>query len=298
MKNTASDKSKQEIRLDDILSLNIYQLVIIFFLSIQLSETVRYSLLQDVNKYLFSNAKLSASSFYNTLDRLEKLGLVEMTQSGNERVKSVKGTPKIRDVLQIVSMYATFLSFNPGIIFDEYLPIFESFVHLGTVKNILFIDFDEFFDIGFTSLLNKHTEEFFILADNDSFEKYKNRSNKPIYQTQVINGKIREPDKIFDAVYIVDFHTIEDFYGMNEKELLQEAVRVTKSQGVVIIHGSNELPVTDNIVIDSMVDNLKTNPLMITMNEKSFLTTVTEISPVKPLFYTSKGFLIAKLQIN
>ena len=113
LKNTDDYKSNQEIKLEDILSLNIYQLVIIFFLSIQLSETVRYSLLQDVNKNLFSNAKLSASSFYNTLDRLEKLGLVEMNQSGNERVKNVKGTSKIKDVLQIVSTYATFLSFNP-----------------------------------------------------------------------------------------------------------------------------------------------------------------------------------------
>ena len=67
-----------DIKLEDILSLDIPQLMILFFLSMQITETVRYTLLQDLNKFVFSEAKLSASSFYNTLDKLERLGLLEV----------------------------------------------------------------------------------------------------------------------------------------------------------------------------------------------------------------------------
>ena len=290
--------SDVDIALENILTLNLYQYVILFFLSIQPSETIRYSLLQDINKYVFPQAKLSPASFYNTLDRLEKLGLVEMTQSNNGRVKSVKGTSKIKQVLQIIGQYGALLSFNPEIIFGEYLPIFENYIKLGKVKSILFIDLDEFFDVGFTSLLKEHSEEFYLLADNESFEKYQSRTSQQMFQTQVLNGKIREPDKIFDVVFIVDFCIKDDFYGMNTKSLLQEALRVTRSNGLVIIHGQDEFPTTNNFILDSMVKNFQNNPFVITIKEETFTEVITSVSPFEPEFYNSNGFLIAKIKVS
>ena len=53
MKKSDIEVSKKEIKLEDILSLDIPQIMILFFLSVLKAETVRYTLLQDLNKYFF-----------------------------------------------------------------------------------------------------------------------------------------------------------------------------------------------------------------------------------------------------
>ena len=295
MKSEIKNNTELDIQLDDILTLNIYQMVILFLMSLQLTETVRYSLLQDINKFIFPGAKLSPSSFYNTLNRLEKLGFIEITNGGKSRVKSIKGTHKIRQALEIISKYTALLSFNPDLIFGEFLPIFETFIKIGQVNQVLFIDLDEFFDLGFTTLLKEHSKEFFIVADDESFEKYQNRSSEKIFQSQILNGKIREPDNIFDVVFIADFHLKNDFYGLDEKSLIKEALRVTKTNGQIIILATEELPKTNNLLLDSIAVNLRNNPFMVAIDKESFFDIINTTSPVKPKYYHENGFILAKI---
>ena len=96
----------------------------------------------------------------------------------------------------------------------------------------------------------------------------------------------------------MDFQKKDNFYGMNEKTLLEEAIRVSKTNGLIVILGTEDFPITNNIVLDSIAENLKKNPFMSSIDKQSFIEIITSTSPVKPDFYTSKGFLISKLQIK
>ena len=297
LENPALQVHETEIKLEDILSLDIPQLMILFFLSVQITETVRYTLLQDLNKFVFSEAKLSASSFYNTLEKLERLGLLEVKKNKSGRVKSIRGKPNIKNVLNIISQYTTILSFDVDLLFTEYIPVLEKFVNISHVNNLLFIDIEEFFDFGITTLLKKFTQELFLLADDESFERYRNRGLKQVHQSQAINAKIREPDKIFDAVIIMDYQQKNNFYGMNEKTVLAEAIRVTKSQGIIVVVGMEELPVTNNFFLVSVVRRMRKNPLFTVIKNDIFKEVITSASPVVPEFSNSNGMLLAKINI-
>ena len=188
------------------------------------------------------------------------------------------------------------MGLDADLLFTEYMPMLEKFINVSHVNSLLFIDIDEFFEFGITTLLKKYTQELFLLADDESFERYRNRGLKQVHQSQVINTKIREPDNIFDIVIIMDYQQKSNFYGMNEKTILAEAIRVTKSQGLIIVIGMDELPVTNNFFLDSVVQKVNKNPLFTVIKDEVFKEIITSSSPVKPEFSNIKGMLMAKIK--
>lgn len=297
MEHTDISISEKKIELDDILSLDISQIMILFFLSFQISDTVRYTLLQDLNKFVFPEAKLSASSFYNTLDKLEKLGLLDMKKNKTGRVKSIRGRPEIKNVLSIISQYTSIISIDLGSILTDFIAILDNSMNNSPINNLLLIDIEEFYDFGLTTILKRYSEEVFLLSDDESFARYSNRGFKQVHQSQIINGKIREPDKIFDCVFILDFQIKNDIYGMNEKALLTEALRVTKKDGLIIVIGMDELPITNNFILDSVLQKVQKSSFFNVINLDLFKDLIRSVSHFEPEFINVKGMIIAKIKV-
>jgi hypothetical protein len=200
---------------------------------------------QKFNQFLKSKKKFSSSSFYYSLDNLEGKGLVKFNKDKNNRVESVEAT-RYTEILNS-TVLKHIIKF--GILVpeqDRFLTeIIKEAIKLIEDKkfgNILYIWFREFIKPEFIKVFSAITENLFILSREKTFENATKFGLNDVQSTSLFNGTIRESDNFFDAVIVPYHYKDESVLGITKQQILKEAFRITKSNGVVIIHGFVPIP--------------------------------------------------------
>lgn len=217
----------------------------------------RYALLQDVNDIIFKEKKLSTSSFYNCVDKLVKMGLIAYTKIDNKIF--LRGTEQGTKALEIISRTSSLFSINFNQLTEGTINAISGKIPLKNANSILIITFEEFFD---TEILNKRMKQYStknIITGPKLYEKMKRRGlDSDIRQTFITNKQIREPDGFFELVMIYDFQNLStQYYGLSEPDIIKEAYRVLKGNGLLLFQFHNKISVQDDFAIDSLAHSFK-----------------------------------------
>jgi len=211
---------------------------------------------QKFHKFLKSKKKFSSSSFYYSLDNLEGKGLVKFNKDKNNKVESVEAT-KYTELLNS-TILKHIIKF--GILVPEQDRFLTETIKeaINLIENkkfgtMLYIWFREFLGIEFLNTFSTMTENLFILSKEKTFENTMKFGLNNTQYTTLFNNTIREPDNFFDAV-IIPYHIKDDsLLGVTKQQILKEAFRITKSSGVVIIHGFLPIPKINHGILNIFI---------------------------------------------
>jgi len=211
---------------------------------------------QKFHQFLKSEKKFSSSSFYYSLDNLEGKGLVKFNRDKNNKVESVEATQYTEllnnTVLKHIIKFGLLVPEQ-----DKFLTeIIKEAIELIEDKKfstMLYIWFRDFIKAEFVDLFSTITENLFILSKEETFENATKFGLNNIQHTTIFNDTIRESDNFFDAVIIPYHYKDESSLGVTKQQVLKEAFRITKSSGVVIIHGFVPFPNIDHGILNIFI---------------------------------------------
>lgn len=212
---------------------------------------------QNFYSFLQKKKELSTSSFYNNLSNLEKKRLVEFNLNKKGKIDSVKTTPLTASLINNVLLL--FLQQMPNYT-DFYKKTFQKLVEkTGPLfqRSKLLINLEKDLSPEFMRGFIDNCEEAFVISSNKSYDDFDKSGVKDFNITKIHNGKIREPDNVFDRVLIRRYRKISDFHGLTRIELVKEAFRVTKPGGTLIIYAIEKLPKTNNYYADELLRIIK-----------------------------------------
>ncbi|MHA2006031.1 MAG: hypothetical protein ACXABO_00855 [Promethearchaeota archaeon] len=214
---------------------------------------------QKFTKFLKSKKKFSSSSFYNSLVNLQNKGLVKFNYENNNennKVESVEAT-RFTELLNNTVLKHIIRS---GLLVpaqDKFLTeIVKDAIKLienRKFNTLLYIWFRDFIKAEFIDTLSTITENLFILSKKETFENAIKFGVKNIQRTAIFNDTIRESDNFFNAVIMPYHYKDESSLGITKQQVLKEAFRITKSNGVVIIHGFVPIPNIDHGILNIFI---------------------------------------------
>ncbi|MHA1966436.1 MAG: hypothetical protein ACW964_01415 [Candidatus Hodarchaeales archaeon] len=253
---------------DKVIDLSISQVFIMIMLSSFPGGTVRYNVLKSVNSYLSPNKKISASSFYNSLKKLEKMQLIEISSDKTDKASLVHTTSNTNKALKQIGSLISVTGLN----FSEILPSLATQIvnQLGIVEeigSILVISQDIAMDVHLYPFVEQYAEHINAVASDESYNRYILPYSSKVHQTRILNNKIREPDNEFNGCLLPTYQRRKEFFNLSSIELLKEAVRVTKTNGLVAIISFNIPNKTNHFIIDSFIDMINLNPSMVSVTE-------------------------------
>jgi len=212
--------------------------------------------------------KLSTGKFYYSLEKLEKRGLLVFDgKTGKVSVNSTIFTNYIPKLL------LKFLINNNVMNSVEYRSEFsKKFLNkIGNLhfKRILTLWLSEYVPLSVVNQISEFTEELYILSKNEDSDYKNNKLGDKIRFTEIIGGLFREREDFFDATFIPVYKKVPKFYSMSRKMILEEAVRVTKSKGYIILVTIADFGNTSNLFINELIDIYKAalNNRIFTQNE-------------------------------
>ncbi|MFW9995158.1 MAG: hypothetical protein ACFFD4_24185 [Candidatus Odinarchaeota archaeon] len=266
-KDAEDSNVEKRLTLNDILDLTVFDVFVLFYLLIFSGGSVRFALLQDLDTF-FSTSRgggsldfkfkkqLSPSSFYNTLKKLEKKGLTITVDKGGN-VRTVEATPLAREALKTISLFTLAASFDLS---KEFSFLEEAMIKefgMGHLESLLFVSLDRFYLLTMVKKFSKSEfiDTLYILADEEILERYFDKELADIQLSTILSSRIREPNDFFEGTLIYRYRAIDDFYGITGRELLKEAVRVTKPGQPVIVVSWTGME-TDNSIIGSVIEEL------------------------------------------
>ncbi|MHA2087427.1 MAG: hypothetical protein ACW972_04070 [Promethearchaeota archaeon] len=215
---------------------------------------------QKFYQFLNGKKKFSSSSFYYSLDNLEGKGLVKFNKDKNNKVESVEAT-KYTEVLNS-TVLKHIIKF--GILVpeqDKFLTeIVKEAIKLIEDKKfgtLLYIWFRDFIKIEFLNIFSAMAENLFMLSREKTFENVAKFGLNNVQPTALFNGTIRESDNFFDAVIVPYHYKDESVLGVTKQQILKEVFRITKSTGVVIIHGFVPIPNIEHGILKIFVKWVK-----------------------------------------
>ncbi len=194
--------------------------------------------------------KFSSSSLYYSLDNLEKKGLVKYNYDKKDKVESVESTQYteilintiLKHIIEFGLIEAEQSKFLPDIIKEvveeKVLKDYED-KKFGTM---LYIWFSNFINAKCVSLFSTLTKNLFILSNKEAFENISKLGLKNVQITSLFNKTIRESDNFFDGVFVPYHFRNTNFKDLSKESILEEAFRIVKENGVVIIHSYTNVP--------------------------------------------------------
>ncbi|WP_455463436.1 hypothetical protein [Candidatus Hodarchaeum mangrovi] len=259
----------------DISFLQLY--IISLLISLGPKEPIRFELLNQINDVLFKDKPISPSKFYNEMNKLKKKGLIDyQEETGN--IKRVKGTSLAKRLVKQFNFLMLLGSIDFEEILTEILPELTIFTKMEPVQSFLIIHFQELLvDVIFRDFYLKYSKELYILATDQAYERYIKRG-VPVHQSRFHDTKkmIREVTHTFDATFLVRYHPTTQNFGLSERELLKEGMRVTKSKGKVIIIALEEIPFQKNVFLEGFRNSIQTYPLFPSITEERLRADLTE----------------------
>ncbi len=249
--------------LEDYLDMTITQVFTLIIVNSFPAGVIRYTILQSLNTLFSPHNRISASSFYHSLEKLEKQGLIEFIRDEKGKISLVRGTKKSSEALNHIGHINVMSGVNIGkIIADFSIKILE-FIGLESQEDRgLIISKDLSLDLHLYPFIEQYVKNIHCLSSNTDFNRYIVPYSEKINQTTVINKKIREPNDEFNVTFLPTYYPTEDFFGMNDDEFWQEVVRVTKPGGLIITLSFREMVKQDNFLLDGIIDQFSTNPMI------------------------------------
>jgi len=255
---------------------------------------------EEFKKLLEKDKKFSTSSFYNSLKNLEGKGLVKSNKNERDKVVSVEATQYTEILINTISKHV--LRF--GLIEDEknkHLPdiikevIEKEFLMQQEKKKLgtaLYISFSDLINAKCIKVLFKATDNLFVLVKEEVFENILKFGLSKVQNTSIFNKTIRESDNFFDAVIIPYHFKSTNLKGVTKETILRESFRVVKEDGVVIIHGYNELPNIDHALLNTFIKWVKIFYTDIeTSSEVKFKKDLVKAGAKETKVYVHKGHL-------
>ncbi|MFX0182220.1 MAG: hypothetical protein ACFE95_03975 [Candidatus Hodarchaeota archaeon] len=249
--------------LEEYLDLTLIQIFTLVLISSFPEGIIRYAILQSINTLFSSKRKISASSFYNSLSKLEKKKLIEFVKDETGKITLVKITPKSTKALHQIGHIAilTGIGINE-IINDLTKKVINQLDLKFPVDSAIVISQDLTLDLHLYPIIGKYIKHIHTLADDESFNRYIKPYSQEIHHTIVYNGMIREPNNIFDVAFLPSFQRFSTFHDMSEDRFISEVIRVTKPKGSVIFLAFNKPEKIKNFLIDGFIDLYLSNPLV------------------------------------
>lgn len=290
------NEKKHSITLSDLNDLSFLQIYILIVLGTFTTHPVRFTLLNQINEVLFQDKQLSPSTFYNTLQKLEQKGFISFQEDEKtERAKSIGTTHLGKLALKMISQLMIFSNLDLKTIFHKAIPQIIDKTNLTPVRSLLLIHFDEIFDVElFNMFFYKYSQELYILANDETFNRYLKRGITSIHQTkfQKSSNKIREPNDHFDATILVRYQRTTKLFGVSEKIILQEAKRVSKPGSKLIIITIENMPQTNHVILDSLTQLISTSPFYFSLGEKEIVADLQEIGIENIDVYNLNGVIV------
>ncbi len=231
------------------------------FLTMEKKKVVKSTKFNDIpagakkfQDFLQTNKKFSSSSLYYSLDNLEKKGLVKFNYDKKDKVESVEATQYTEILINTILKHV--IKF--GLIEAEQnqsLPeIIKEVVEEKVLADLegkkfgtmLYIWFSNFINVKSINLFSKITKNLFILSNKEAFENVSKLGLDNIQNTSLFNKTIRESDNFFDAVIIPYHFRNTNFEDVSKEVILEDAFRIVKENGVVIIHSYTKVPDIDH----------------------------------------------------
>ncbi|MFX0120355.1 MAG: hypothetical protein ACFFB2_09745 [Promethearchaeota archaeon] len=282
----------------DLVDLSFIQIYLLNILSSYSTGAVRFTLLNQINDVFFQEKPLHRSTFYNSLKRLKEKNFVSFKEdSRSGKTKSVQITPLGKIATNMITQMMIFTIWDIGTLLQELVPEVIAKTEMTPVHLSLLIHFDELLNVElFDEFYYPYSEELYVLADDNYFERYLKRGITRIHQSKFQNNLIREPNDFFDNTFLIRYRKTKKF-GISEKEMLHEALRVTKSNGKLIIITISDIPRSDHFIPDSFGQFINNNPFFFSISEEELLSDLKEEGLQKINIWNIKGVLIVSAKV-
>ncbi|MFX1480282.1 MAG: hypothetical protein ACFFCI_19395, partial [Promethearchaeota archaeon] len=87
-----------------------------------------------------------------------------------------------------------------------------------------------------------------------------------------LDSIIREPNDFFEATLIYRYYNIDNFYGMSGRELLKEAIRITKpGQPIILVSWTGKEQIDDSIIGSLIKELFEASPFFFQMSKQKVL---------------------------
>ena len=200
--------------------------------------------------------KLSTGSFYYSLEKLEKRGL--LTSNGKTGKVSINPTQFTN---YIPKLLLKFLINNNIMDSNEYRDNFFkkilTKIEINHFNRILSIWLSEYVPLSIANQLSDFTEEMYILSKNEINKSKINKNTDKYRYTEIIGGLFREREDFFDASFIPVYKKNPKFFNLTRNKILNEVIRVTKPDGHIILITIADIKITDNIFLNELIELYK-----------------------------------------
>jgi len=276
--------SKEKENLDDlsietVLDLSVTQIIMLQILAQNLKLPVRFTLLQDLNEFILDpKHEISPSSFYNSLKKLEGLGLLEKIKGKDNVGKKIglKSTSKAQQAIRLINKLTLPWAISLNELYSNMIPELIQKVGLPTeesekAENLFILSFDGRMDPNmFRYFQDNWSKEIYFLADDKTTKKLKKRGITGFHQSRSTN-KIREANEFFDACCLYHYQRDKNIYGIEYQELLKEVNRVMQPGGALVAQTLAPLPKVGNIYIDSLSELYSSQPFFYSCKEENII---------------------------
>lgn len=320
-KNTFFDYASYHT-ISDFSDLSMADIIILQFLARYSNPVVRHTLFNEVKQFIefkersievkenegisqasdkfynFINLskKLSPGSFYYSLDKLEKRGL--LTTNGKTGKVSINPTQFTN---YIPKLLLKFLINNNIMDSNEYRDDFFKLI----LKKIEHIHFDrtlsiwlsEYVPLSITNQLSDFTKEMYILSKNELNKSNNNKNTDKYRYTEIIGGLFREREDFFDASFIPVYKKNPKFFNMTRTKILNEVIRVTKPHGYIILVSIADIKMTDNVFINELIKLYKAAYINRTFTAEELLADMGDVGLTDVDVFEHQGLLIGIAKI-
>lgn len=285
---------ENQIDLGDYIDLTVSQIIILFFLRVYPHGTIRFTIFQELNKHLSADDKISSSSFYNSIRKLEKKKLISCQRKENGQITKIRIKPKVDRVLNQAgqTLILGFMDFRRNVI-PQVLPYYKDIIGVTEklYESLLVISSEMTYDRMFT-ITDEIAKNVHAIVYDEVYDIYY-KGGTDFIRTEILHKKIREPNDTFDLVIISPYFKADSFFGLSRKNLLQEALRVIKPNGQLVIITGDKLPQIDHILIELFVDMISSTFGLLTISEEELKKEFEAASILNYEISSYKGFLIA-----
>ncbi len=266
----------------DLLGMTMTEVYILQFLLNYSEPVLRYNVLEDINESLPQDLRLSPTKFYYSLSKLEKNNYIELREGKRKKSAMVIPRPKIRELFRNLLGGFALATIDMGREVTHLIHKFFQENNIQRGKRTLTVA-EEHIDPHKLSAIGLQTKKLFILADDEQFEKFRNRnSDIDILQSRFYDGRIREADNYFDiSICITDQIT---------QQLFNELVRVT--EGVVVVGFIDNVEPPTHVLAESLL-----RPFIQTTNTLESTIELFESTGIEPNVFRYRGFVLVWARI-
>ncbi|MCY3412790.1 MAG: hypothetical protein INQ03_14225 [Candidatus Heimdallarchaeota archaeon] len=275
--------------------LSIQEIITLQILARQPEPLKRYHLYLEVMQFFDHQKKISTSSFYNSLNNMETMGIVQYNLKDKKKIDTVIILDKGRFLMQSMLNYIISSSFSMEKIEVNFIAEIERRLQAPTLGEVLVIDTSRYVEVQLLQYLASRANTVTVVSLDDYEQDFSQLHLPKFYQTECRAGKIREPDMSYDHIIIPVFTKAPLSGVMSSKELMQEVNRLLKSQGVLITTSFSKFPNTANAFANQILNRFQSILSERVMAADDVQQEFSEITRSKTDIFDVEGMLIGML---